>query len=650
MVRAIRAGEVDASVDTEATRLRGDILAQISEAVLIIDAEHRVTYFNAAAERQYGIAASEALGRCVSEIFENRWPHSDNEASAEAAVQETGHWRGEIVHVKRSGEVVEVEASVSLLPADHGAKAGVLVVIRDITDRKRAADVMEQNEALFSTIIEQAPGGVYVIDDQFHVRKMNALAMPVFAAAEPVIGREFGEVLRVIWGQELGAELAVIFRRTLETGERYISPPFTHTRWDLGQEKSYDWETQRLTLPNGKCGVVCYFTDTTEQRAQEAAVREAKEAAEAANSSKDRFLAVLSHELRTPLTPVLMAISALEHDPELRPEVREDLAMMKRNVELETKLIDDLLDLNRITSGKLVLAVESVDLNEAVRQVCGICRGPLQERELRLETTLDEAAGLVTVDAARLQQVLWNVLKNAIKFTPEQGTIRVFTKRLDEERCEVRVQDSGRGISPEVLPVIFDAFEQGDENVTRQFGGLGLGLAICKALVELHHGSIRAESAGPGQGSTFLITLPRDSSPDVGAPLDATSAADGLPGQLRLFLVEDHADTARTLGRLLRKAGYAVLTATSVASATATAEREPFDLLISDLGLPDGSGFDVMELVRKKRGVPGIAMSGYGMDDDLRRSREAGFTEHLVKPVDVPQLIAAIERVAENRG
>jgi len=386
------------------------------------------------------------------------------------------------------------------------------------------------------------------------------------------------------------------------------------------------------------------------RRRAEEEMRLARDQAEAANRAKDRFLAALSHELRTPLTPVLMAVAELEHDPALSAGVREDLAMIKRNIELETKLIDDLLDLNRITCGKLPVNIEPVDLNEAIRNACEICRPSVRERGIRLETELHATTGLVAADAPRLQQVLWNVLKNAIKFTPEKGFIRVKAKRLHDARCEVRVEDSGIGISPEVLPRIFDAFEQGGTAVTQQFGGLGLGLAICKALVELHHGTIRAESPGEGKGATFIIELPGAAS--LIKVTGAVAPAAGAQGsrQLRLLVVEDHADTARSLARLLGRAGFAVVTASDVASALAIAERESFDVLISDIGLPDGSGTDVMREVRARSTIPGIAMSGYGMEEDVRRSHEAGFSEHLVKPVDADKLKEAIRRVTENRG
>ncbi len=789
MLRAIRAGEVDALVvenpagpriytlqglDAEDARFRGDILAQVSEAVLAIDEERRVTYINAAAEQQYGVRASEALGRNVSEIFENRWRPPDDEAAAVAAVRETGHWRGENLHVTRSGEAIHVETSLSLLPAEHGRAAGVLAVIRDITarheteealrlseqrfraavstvssliwtnsadgrmegvqpgwskftgqtqdeyegygwakavhpdeaqatidswnqavaekrlfefehrvrradgewrvcsvravpllssdgtilewvgvhtditERRRHEEVLSHSEALFSTIIEQAPGGVYVVDDQFRTLRVNALARPAFAAAEPVIGRDLAEVMEILWGTELGGQLSAIFRHTLATGERYVSPRFTHERHDLGAEKSYDWEVQRLTLPNGRYGVVCYFTDTTDQYAQEKALLDAKRAAEAANASKDRFLAVLSHELRTPLTPVLMAVASLERDPQLPPAVREDFAMIRRNIELETKLIDDLLDLNRIASGKLMLEIETVDLNEIVQRVCSICQPELRERGVRLDCECSDAAGFVSADPARLQQLLWNVLRNAIKFTPEGGRIGVSTARLDNARSEVRVRDTGIGIPPEMLPRIFDAFEQGD-GITRQFGGLGLGLAICKAIVDLHRGTIRAESDGPDQGASFIIELPCEAPPSHMVPSPSPSAEGATPERPRLLVVEDHADTAQALARLLRRCGYTVTIATDVASALAAAQREPFDILVSDLGLPDGTGNDLIRRLRKTCDVRGIAMSGFGMDEDLRRSREAGFSEHLVKPIDIPKLEAAIRRVMRRR-
>ena len=631
---------VEASLRQTHNRLQ-TVMSSITDGLAVLDKNWRYTYFSEQAARIIGMRPEQLLGGCVWDLF----PAADGTKFHE------GYHRA-----VATGETVEFEEFYPepinkwLECRCYPSAEGLSIYFHDITERKLAEAVLLQNEALFSTLVEQAPLGVYVVDAEFRMQQVNSIALPAFAQVRPLIGRDFSEVMEILWGPEVGGECARIFRHTLDTGERYVSPRFHHVRQDIGEEQSYEWETQRVTLPNGQHGVVCYFSDVTERRRAEAALEEAKAAAEAANSSKDRFLAVLSHELRTPLTPVLMMVSALEHDSELSPEVREDLAMMKRNIELETKLIDDLLDLSRVTSGKLPLSIEPLDLNEAIREVCATCRPPLRDRAIRLEITLDDAAGSVAADRARLQQVFWNVLKNAIKFTPKEGKITVTTKRINHARCEVRVRDSGMGIPANVLPRIFNAFEQGDTNVTRQFGGLGLGLAICKALVDLHHGSIRAESDGPGRGATFIVELPCATPSDLEKQPDAQSVEDPKLRQIRVLLVEDHPDTAVTLSRLLRRSGFVVAGAPDVATAAAKAEAETFDVLVSDLGLPDGSGYDVIRRVRAHQIVPGIAMSGYGMDNDVRRTREAGFTEHLVKPIDVPQLIAAIRRAAQDRG
>ena len=285
-----------------------------------------------------------------------------------------------------------------------------------------------------------------------------------------------------------------------------------------------------------------------------------------------------------------------------------------------------------------------------MRQVCGICQPHLIGAQVRIEMELGENDGTISADPARLQQELWNLRKNAVKFSPQNSAVRVTSQRRDSQRCEVRVQDRGIGIPPEILPRIFNAFEQGDARITRQFGGLGLGLAISRALVELHGGTIRAESAGPGQGATFTVELPGE----VACPASKAPAAHAEKGagarRTRLLLVEDHPDTARALTRILHAAGMTVVTACDVATALAAFDREPFDLVVSDLGLPDGDGYEVMRAIRARRIVPGIAMSGYGMDEDIRRTQEAGFAEHLVKPIAVPQLIAAIGRLTESRS
>lgn len=266
---------------------------------------------------------------------------------------------------------------------------------------------------------------------------------------------------------------------------------------------------------------------------------------------------------------------------------------------------------------------------------------------MRLNCDLGEDVGAVDGDPARPQQVLWNLIRNAAKFTPQGARLTVTTARSsDTERATVA--DTGIGIPRDDLARVFDAFEQGDTAVTREFGGMGLGLAISKSIVELHGGTIRADSAGPGLGATFTVELP---APPLPAALTAPGGNGNKPGNgdgggLRLLLVEDHVDTARLLAPLLGHSGYNVRFVHTAADALSLAGREPFDLVVSDIGLPDGTGYDLMKQLRARHGLTGIAMSGYGMDDDLRRSRDAGFADHLVKPVSVDHLERVLRRVA----
>lgn len=377
------------------------------------------------------------------------------------------------------------------------------------------------------------------------------------------------------------------------------------------------------------------------------AERTARAEAETANLAKDRFLAALSHELRTPLTPVVMMAAAHEMNLNLPPEVRADMKMIRLNVELETRLIDDLLDLNRIVSGKLRLDFDRLDINGLLRHVCDMCLSNLNQKGITLHCDLDESAGDVVGDSSRLHQVFWNLLNNATKFTPEGGDVYVTTENLDSGDVRVTVRDTGIGIPPQVLPRIFDAFEQGDIRITRKFGGLGLGLSIAKLLVDQHRGSIRAHTKGLNQGSTFIVELPAlPSEPAVPMSMDSPRADVGKAEPLRLLLVDDHADTVRVLSRLLTASGHLVTTAVTATAALTLAAEHVFDLVLSDLGLPDMTGYELMKQLKERHGIRGIAMSGYGMEEDIRKSEQAGFSEHIIKPVNLERLELSIHRVA----
>jgi len=419
--------------------------------------------------------------------------------------------------------------------------------------------------------------------------------------------------------------LGVLTFASMESGRRFI-----------GRDLSLAEEVARrttLALENNR--LMAEITDT-------------KVEAEAANAAKDQFLAVLSHELRTPLTPVLLAVEEMAQEAHLAPDVRHVIEMTRRNIGLEARLIDDLLDLTRIQRGKLQLQRVVIDAHDLLRSSIEICNGDIESKKLCIIQELDARRHHVHCDPARLQQVFWNLIKNSVKFTGAGGTI-IFRSRNDENgRIRIEVEDNGIGIRAEMLTKIFNAFEQGEKSRGRRFGGLGLGLAITKNLVEAHGGEIMAESGGADQGARFTVFL-QTKEPAHTPPRNAESPRSHVSAGLKILLVEDNEDTGALLKRILVRRGYQVELATSVAAAFQAAQQAHFDLVISDIGLPDGSGLELMEKLTRVRPIPGIAMSGFGMDEDIRRSREAGFFEHLIKPVSIVKLEEALEKLAARK-
>jgi hypothetical protein len=410
----------------------------------------------------------------------------------------------------------------------------------------------------------------------------------------------------------------------------------------------------------GKWYLVGVCTDVTLRKAAEAQREQlfreqgARAELEAANRAKDQFLATLSHELRTPMAPVLLTVSSLQDDARLPEEIRQSLQMIRRNVELEARLIDDLLDLTRISRGKLPLDERTVDAAELLAHARDVCAADAAAKgvNLVLDTAGANGHSLVRGDATRLQQVFWNLLRNAVKFTPPDGTVTARAATDAGGRLVVEVSDTGIGIEPELLPRIFQAFEQGGAQTTKQFGGLGLGLAISKALVELHGGTITAASAGRGQGATFTVTLHTINAPasEVAHPpaeIGMAAAPSSTERPLRILLVEDHADTRRATARLLNGIGHRVTTADCVAGGLEAADTGgPYDLLISDLGLPDGTGLDLIRQLRPRLNIPAIALSGFGMESDIQSSLDAGFDLHLTKPTTLERLESAIRELS----
>ena len=385
--------------------------------------------------------------------------------------------------------------------------------------------------------------------------------------------------------------------------------------------------------------------DITPRKLADAELAKARDAAESANRAKDDFLAVLSHELRTPLTPALVALTDLESAPPVDPKILHDaLALIRRNIELEARLVDDLLDLTRISRGKLRITSAPVDLHATLRDAIAMAEPLLREKHISLSNDLSAPSHLVRGDAARLAQVFSNLLTNAAKFTPDAGRVSVATADFDGH-VRVEVSDNGIGIAAEVQPGIFEPFRQGDASTTRRYGGLGLGLSVAKSLVEAHGGSIGVSSLGHDRGTTFTVTLPALKATRIEQENPGPTAPATVARALRVLLVEDHEDTRTVLVRLLKRWGHTVTTAGNVAQAREAIATGTFDLLLSDIGLPDGTGLDVVATLREKSHIPAVAMSGYGMEADLARTKAAGFNEHIVKPVAAEHLREVISRI-----
>jgi PAS domain S-box-containing protein len=384
------------------------------------------------------------------------------------------------------------------------------------------------------------------------------------------------------------------------------------------------------------------ITDQVRSRETEAA----KIAAEKASKAKDAFLAALSHELRTPLTPALVAATYLaDNADKFSAEFAEDIDIIKRNVQLQARLIDDLLDLTRVTRGKLDLQFENVDAHILVRDAIEIASSSIASKKIRVSTQLNAEEHYIRADSIRIQQVFWNLINNAVKFTSPSGKIDIRTSNDDRGRFQFEITDNGIGIEVEWQSSLFAPFEQADPSIRRQFGGLGLGLAISKHLVNLHGGAIEVQSRGRSYGATFKVTLDAVANHIEKSGVDLQ--AQKKPGKsLRILLVEDHRDTRHALSRLLTHFGHQISVADNTQRALETMASQKFDVVLCDIGLPDGSGYEVVSQAKQKHPVKAVAITGFGTDEDVRRGKEAGFDFHLVKPIDFHELRTVLDQVS----
>ncbi len=493
---------------------------------------------------------------------------------------------------------------------------------------------------------------VIITDIKGRITFVNVVAEKLMGwTAKEAEDRPCAEVFRIV-NEETGLPAESPVDKVLSTGA--IAGLANHTvliRKD-GRRLPIDDSGAPIRESDGTVrGVVLIFRDFTAHKDFEQTLIRAKEEIEASSKAKDKFLATLSHELRTPLTPVLATLSAWEVTNELPSSLRTDLQRMRRNVELEARLMDDLLDLTRIENGKLSLQKEVLDVHGLIQSAIAIFRDEIQSKGLRLHCRLGAKDSYFEADPARLQQIFLNIIGNAVKFTPERGNIEIATANSHDKELTITIRDDGIGMSEEVMTRLFQRFEQGDPSAERGYHGLGLGLSIAKALVEAHGGTLHAESKGPGHGSTFVVRFAVSHAPPrvLAGPGPALPIHDGRGG-LRVLLIEDHEDTAQVMQNVLRQMGHEVETCSTVATACQKLHDAQFDVLLSDIGLPDGTGIDFIKAAREICQTPAVALTGYGMAEDVERCLQAGFDEHLTKPIDFERLQNTLSRISAKRA
>jgi PAS domain S-box-containing protein len=523
------------------------------------------------------------------------------------------------------------------------------------------ARVGELANARLAAIIQSSDDAIVSKDLNGIVQSWNPGATRMFGfTAEEMIG---SSITKLFPPDRTDEETAILAR--LRRGER-VDHFETVRRTKDGRLLDVSVSISPIRDATGQVvGASKVARDITERKRAESereqllsAERAARAEAERHSRMKDEFLATLGHELRTPLNAVLGWASLLKgHEPD--PEaIAHGLEVIERNARLQAQLIEDLLDMSRIVSGKLRLSVQQVELPSVIHSALESVRPASEAKGVRLQHVMDARAGSVSGDPARLQQVVWNLLSNAVKFTPRGGRVQVVLQRVNSH-VELSVSDTGEGIAPEFLPLVFERFRQADASTTRQHGGLGLGLAIVKHLVELHGGTVAARSPGPGQGATFTVMLPiramHAEEPAQGAPVESApaSVADISLEGLRIVVVDDEPDARDLVRRVLEDAGAEVRTASGAAAGFELIRECPPDVLISDIGMPGEDGYS---LLRRVRGlppegggaVPAVALTAFARADDRRRALLSGFQMHVPKPVEAPELLAVVASVTKR--
>ncbi len=635
-------------------------------AIFMLDPRGNVMTWNAGAERIKGYKAEEIIGRHFSQFYPADTLASGLPARELKVAAAEGRFEDEGWRVRKDGSLFWANVIITALRGPGGELVGYAKVTRDLTQRREHEESLRQSEERFRLIIEGVTDyAIFMLDANGYVMTWNSGAERIKGyRADEVIGRHFStfypaDAKEAGWPEH---ELRV----AAERGR------FTDEGWRLRKDGSRFWAGVVITALHGQGGALRGFVKLTRdlserQRADELAAaaaqreelleaeRNARMEAQRAARIKDEFLATLSHELRTPLNAILGWAQLLRAQVAPKPEdLHRAMEVIERNTRAQTRLIDDLLDLSRIMAGRVRLDVQQLGLTDIVKSAIESIEPAAIAKGVRLEEVLDPLGGVVSGDPGRLQQVLWNLLSNAIKFTPKGGRVQVVLQRVNSH-IELSVSDTGIGIPATFLPYVFDRFSQKDSSTSRQYGGLGLGLAISKQLAELHGGTLRVKSPGEGQGATFVLTLPltileKEGGPQARVhPTQATGEEHGaLPALsgIRVLVVDDEADARDLIRRILEERGAQVTVVTSSEEALRMLAASSPDLLVSDIGMPEMDGFQLMRRIRagESRGkrMPALALTAFARAEDRKRSLLAGYQAHLAKPFDISELVIVV--------
>jgi len=521
-------------------------------------------------------------------------------------------------------------------PRELLVRVGALVKSAEMHRRANEA------RAQFETLLNEAPLGVYLVDQDFRIAAVNPVAAPVFGDIPGLVGRDFDEVIHLLWPKAYADEIVRLFRHTLETGEPHIEPERIEQRLDRGVTEYYEWRASRIPLPGNRRGVVCYFHDISKAVLAREALREA-------DTRKDEFIATLAHELRNPLAPLRSSLDTLKISGVQAGPPNSPLEIMERQLSHLVRLVDDLMEVSRITRGNFELRKEPVRLELALRSALDACEPLIRAGEHRLNVSLPREPIVLEADPVRLAQVFGNLLNNAAKYSDNGATIGVEARREALEAVVV-VSDTGEGIPAEQLPQLFKIFSRGSHSARRNQSGLGIGLALVRRLVEMHGGRVDAESEGRGRGSRFTVRLPLNAAQQV-APA-AVRVEPQAVAAMTILVVDDNHDAAESMSMLLKVLGVEVRVAHDGPQALAAFEACRPRMVLLDIGMPGMDGYEVARRLRASPGVPRaslVALTGWGQDEDRKRVREAGFDHHLVKPADfgtLQSLIASIQTEA----